>query len=391
MNCPEREANSNHSSQSNGFADNKPSLPARRNDATGPAPQSGPAAAAAAPALPSRRPAAPAMAPSSAMPRAQSASSTIRSLATQPASASRSDGTDASAVEMTAAQRVVREKIHEIRIKLCRCAKRLGINDPRESQLCSQVLYRLQLAEKLKAGEEAMKAPGFSTPDAIAEANALENSEENKPLDLELTLLAVGKSGIGKTATINSLFEGAAGDLGSGGLSPEVAADPFESGTRKCRRVAGTIHGIPVTVIDTPGLHLGLEETPANASKMKRVRNFISGKKFGVPIPLPGGKPEMDILLYFDRLDTTCRDMTADLPLMDSVTNSLGQSAWFNAILCLTHAENPPPEMGPSSTQMQFDYYQQQRANAIQMNIRRTAGDPRLLNPVKLVLPPWIL
>ena len=93
---------------------------------------------------------------------------------------------------------------------------------------------------------------------------------------------------------------------------------------------------------------------------MQASKRFVSKK--GI---IPGlKKSDVDILLYFDRLDTTSRDMFSDIPVTESIARAFGPGVWFNAIFCLTHAGTAPPEL--NGTQMRYEQYQSQRTAAIQ-------------------------
>jgi predicted GTPase len=66
------------------------------------------------------------------------------------------------------------------------------------------------------------------------------------PLDLHLKLLFLGKTGVGKSATINSIFQ-----------QPLQTANGFEPETKDIRILDVNMYGVKITVIDTPGLSLG--------------------------------------------------------------------------------------------------------------------------------------
>ncbi|KAE8659453.1 TOC132 protein [Hibiscus syriacus] len=174
-----------------------------------------------------------------------------------------------------------REKLQLIRVKFLRLANRLGQTP--HNVVVAQVLYRLGLAEQLR-GRNGGRVGAFS-------------------------------------------FDRASATL-------------YNSGTKKVQDVVGTVHGIKVRVIDTPGL-------------------------------LPSW------------LDMQTRDF-GDMPLLRTITEIFGPSIWFNAIVVLTHAASAPPD-GPNGTASSYDMFVTQRSHVVQQAIRQAAGDMRLMNPVSLV------
>ncbi|GJR31642.1 translocase of chloroplast 120, chloroplastic-like protein [Tanacetum coccineum] len=169
--------------------------------------------------------------------------------------------------------------------------------------------------------------------------------------------MVLGKTGVGKSATINSIFD-----------EVKFRTDAFQLGTKKGQDVVGTVQGIKVRVIDTPGLLPFWADQRKNQKILRSVKKFIQ-------------KSPPDIVLYLDRLDMQSRD---DIPILRTITDIFGQSIWFNAIVVLTHAASAPPE-GPNGTATSYDMFVTQRSHVVQQAIRQAAGDMRLMNPVSLV------
>ncbi|KAL2937154.1 hypothetical protein RDABS01_020603 [Bienertia sinuspersici] len=249
----------------------------------------------------------------------------------------------------------IREKLQMIRVKFLRLAHRLGQTP--HNVVVAQVLYRLGLAEQLRA-RNGGRVGAFSYDRASAMAEQLEAAGQ-EPLDFSCTIMVLGKTGVGKSATINSIFD-----------EVKFSTDAFQMGTMKVQDVQGTVQGIKVRVIDTPGLLSSCADQHKNEKILHSVKRFIK-------------KSPPDIVLYLDRLDMPTRDF-GDMPLLKTITDIFGPSIWFNAIVVLTHAASAPPE-GPNGTPSTYDMFVTQRSHAVQQAIRQAAGDMRLMNPVSLV------
>ncbi|XP_027353884.1 translocase of chloroplast 120, chloroplastic [Abrus precatorius] len=248
-----------------------------------------------------------------------------------------------------------REKLQMIRVKFLRLAHRLGQTP--HNVVVAQVLYRLGLAEQLR-GRNGGRVGAFSFDRASAMAEQLEAAGQ-EPLDFSCTIMVLGKTGVGKSATINSIFD-----------EVKFNTSAFHMGTKKVQDVVGTVQGIRVRVIDTPGLLPSWSDQRSNEKILHSVKHFIK-------------KTPPDIVLYLDRLDMQSRDFS-DMPLLRTITEIFGPSIWFNAIVVLTHAASAPPE-GPNGTASSYDMFVTQRSLVVQKAIRQAAGDVRLMNPVSLV------
>ncbi|KAL8548622.1 hypothetical protein ACS0TY_007782 [Phlomoides rotata] len=247
------------------------------------------------------------------------------------------------------------EKLQQIRVKFLRLVHRLGLS-PEES-VAQQVLYRLALL----GGRQGTQTFGLDA----AKRTALQlESGDGDDLDFSITILVLGKSGVGKSATINSLFG-----------EEKAAIDAFETGTASVKEISGLVNGVKIRVIDTPGLKSSVMEQGFNRGILTSVKRFTK-------------KSPPDVVLYVDRLDAQSRDLN-DLPMLKTVTGALGSSIWRSAIVTLTHGMSAPPD-GPSGTPLSYEVFISQRSHVVQQSIGHAVGDlrmmsPSLMNPVSLV------
>ncbi|KAM7276400.1 hypothetical protein ACFE04_018266 [Oxalis oulophora] len=238
------------------------------------------------------------------------------------------------------------EKLQAVRVKFLRLIHRLGCSP--DDSVAAQVLYRLALV----AGRKT--SPLFSLDAAKNTALQLEEEGEDA-FDFSLNILVIGKNGVGKSSTINSIFG-----------EEMVQINTFEASTATVREISGIVDGVRIRVIDTPGLKPSGMEQGTNSKILSSV------KKLTKNCP-------PDIVLYVDRLDMQARDLN-DMPLLKTITTSLGSSIWRNAIVTLTHAASAPPD-GPSGSPLSYEVFVAQRSHVVQQSIGQAVGDLRLMNP----------
>ncbi|KAF1888105.1 hypothetical protein Lal_00024117 [Lupinus albus] len=263
-------------------------------------------------------------------------------------------GTD-SEINLSKEEKDKLEKLQQIRIKFLRLVQRLGFTT--EESIAAQVLYRLTLVAGRQTGQI------FSLDAAKESASQLE-AEGRDDLDYSLTILVLGKTGVGKSATINSIFG-----------ETKTSFSAYGPATTKVTEIVGMVDGVKLRVFDTPGLKSSALEQGVNRKVLSMIKKVTK-------------KSPPDIVLYVDRLDLQTRDLN-DLPLLKSITGVLGPSIWRNVIVTLTHGASAPPD-GPSGAPLSYDVFVAQRSHIVQQTIGQGVGDlrlmnPNLMNPVSLV------
>jgi Toc86/159 family protein import component len=255
---------------------------------------------------------------------------------------------------MTDEERKLYAKVDMARIKYLRLVHRVGYDT--EHRVPIQVLYRLSLVEgfrRIRMADHSSELENAWNRALQLEAEGIDN------LEFSCNVLVLGKTGVGKSATINSIFGEDRSDTNA-----------FLPATCTVKEIAGVVGGVKFRVIDTPGLGTTVMDEKSNRKVLKSVKKYMK-------------KCPPDVVLYVDRIDTE-RQGANDLSLMRCMTSVLGPSIWQKVIITLTHSAADPPE-GPSGSPMNYEMAVNHRTRALQQSIRQTTNDARTENPVALV------
>uniref|UniRef100_A0A0E0JIB2 AIG1-type G domain-containing protein n=1 Tax=Oryza punctata TaxID=4537 RepID=A0A0E0JIB2_ORYPU len=186
-----------------------------------------------------------------------------------------------------------------------------------------------------------------------------QDHENQEDLSFSCNILVLGKIGVGKSTVINSIMG-----------EEKNKIDAFDGATTDVRLVSTVVDGIKVKIIDTPGLRTNVMEQGWNKKILSTVNSYIK-------------KCPPDIILYVDRLDSWSNHFD-DIPLLKTITTTLGTSIWINTIVTFTHADSIPPD-NSNSDPMTYETFIAQRSHIVQKSIQQATGDMCLINAFSFV------
>lgn len=135
-----------------------------------------------------------------------------------------------------------------------------------------------------------------------------------------LTILVMGKGGVGKSSTVNSVIG-----------ERVVTVSAFQPETPRPVMVSRSRAGFTLNIIDTPGL---VEGGYVNDQVLETIKSFLGRSLLSKTI---------DVLLYVDRLDAYRVD-NLDKQIVRAITDNFGKEIWHKAMVVLTHAQLSPPD-----------------------------------------------
>ena len=227
--------------------------------------------------------------------------------------------------------------------------------DQLNAKNAAKVMRNLELDELLVATAHELRSKNRRSVKRVAlskiqkspEALALKEEYQREAQE-GFTILQVGQTGVGKSSTINSLFD------------KEVAAtNRFEPETRSVTPFEGTYNNVKYTIYDTPGLG------EWSIGDLQLDKKYISLMKDQCSLP--------DVLWYVLRLDDN-RVTAADANVLKLIHENFEEAIWDRTMIVFTHSDRLT---SPERFQESFDGRTKAVNNVIvQITNRKIRGIP---------------
>ena len=192
---------------------------------------------------------------------------------------------------------------------------------------------------------------GLSSMPAATQSALLETLGKLRERNVnEMTVIFIGKQGVGKSSTVNTL------------LNERVApSSPFQPENVRPLLAGRVAAGFTLNVLDTPGL---LEGDSVSARGLMALRAALNGRK-------------VDAFVFTDRLDTWRVD-NADKAIFTSLAENFGAELWERTVLGFSHAQTTPTDGRP------YEEFVNARVEQYRKAIRSTLNMPNLSTMVEM-------
>jgi tRNA U34 5-carboxymethylaminomethyl modifying GTPase MnmE/TrmE len=189
------------------------------------------------------------------------------------------------------------------------------------------------LKKRLESGKEFLTASFGELLSTLIETLQLSR-------DKKFVFLLVGRTGVGKSSTVNTL------------MGKEVArVNPFEPSTMMVESYDSEINGIQFTVIDTPGLCDDLEEVGNDRQYLELIRSRAS---------------QLDVMWFVSPLNDT-RVRVDEKRGIKLISEAFSSEVWERAVIVFTFADKVDASDYPLALQ--------KRTELIRKEIAKYTGD----------------
>ncbi|EGG23810.1 GTP-binding protein [Cavenderia fasciculata] len=138
-----------------------------------------------------------------------------------------------------------------------------------------------------------------------------------KGVQNECNVLLLGRTGVGKSSTLNTVF----------GI--DIPVHSSESCTQEPFTYSRNVNGFKLNIIDTPGF-LDSQGDEVDSANMLKIQRYLSGKT-------------IHCVLFVEKFTETRFDGAHQL-VINQFTEKLGPQLWRNAAVVLTYANSPLPD-----------------------------------------------